>query len=184
MNEIETKILNVDADKVARKMKSLGAKQILATRLTVDWFRPKGQVSGQEKWFLRVRSYSDGKVEVTWKGISSKLGKARKHKEINFSVDSKNQILDLFDELGLEKYAHQEKDRTSWKLKNWRFDLDKYPKVPVYLEIEGSSERSINEAIKVLGLGKYEALAEGERVVIESVYKLNWLDMRFADERS
>ncbi len=79
----------------------------------------------------------------------------------------------------MKLYGHQEKDRISWVYKKWRFDLDQYPSMPAYLEIEGESEGSIQEAIKFLELEDKIATPEGERNVIEKNYKLDWFDMRF-----
>lgn len=86
---------------------------------------------------------------------------------------------DLFESIGLEKYAHQEKDRTSFTLKHWSFEIDDYPGMPPFLEIEGSSEDHVNEAIKLLGLEKNRTWAEGERKLIQNVYNLDWYGMRF-----
>jgi uncharacterized protein (DUF362 family) len=51
--------------------------------------------------------------------------------------------------------------------------------MPAYLEIEGNSEESIQEAIKLLGLEKNIATPKGERAVIKNNYNLNWFDLRF-----
>ncbi|MEK7113606.1 MAG: CYTH domain-containing protein, partial [Patescibacteria group bacterium] len=120
-----------------------------------------------------------GKVEVTWKPKSEMLGVARKHKEINVIVDSHQAMADLFEEIGLYSYAHQEKKRVSWKLDGVAFDLDTYPGMKSYLEIEADSEESIKDAIKKLGLEKNETWNDGERTLIENKYGLNWSQMRF-----
>ena len=67
----------------------------------------------------------------------------------------------------------------SWKLKDWRFDLDKYPGMPAYLEIEGKDEKHIKEALGLLKLESFEACSDGERTLIETKYGLDWNDMRF-----
>src|SRR3989344_408714 len=54
--EIETKVLDIDRDEVVKKLGTLGAKKIAETRLTVDWYRPKGIGEGEDPWFLRIRS--------------------------------------------------------------------------------------------------------------------------------
>ena len=92
----------------------------------------KGIKEGEDPWFLRIRSDSSGKHEVTWKAKSDILGVARKHKEINFHISEPEKLADLFVELALEKYAHQEKDRTSFTHKNWQFDIDQYPGMPAF----------------------------------------------------
>jgi adenylate cyclase class 2 len=178
-HEIETKILEIDAPAIKEKLAALGAKKIQETRLIVDWYRLKGIKEGEDPWFLRIRSNSAGTHEVTWKAKSSITGLARKHKEINFHVTEPEKLADLFEELGLEKYAHQEKDRITFTLKNWQFDLDQYPKMPAYLEIEGSSEKNIRDAIALLGLENKPTWAEGERTLIQNTYQLDWYEMRF-----
>jgi adenylate cyclase class 2 len=177
--EIETKVLDIDADGVKEKLATLGAQKTQETILRVDWYRPKGIKEGEDPWFLRIRSNSEGKYEVTWKAKSDILGTARKHKEINFMIPEPEKLADLFEEIGLEGYAHQDKQRTSFNLKDWSFDLDVYPKMAPYLEIEGESEEGIKKAIALLGLEKNRTWAKGERILIQEVYGLDWYDMRF-----
>src|SRR4051812_44860542 len=171
-HEIETKVLDIDPKEIKKKLISLDAKKIQETRLVVDWYRIKGVKEGEDPWFLRIRSNSEGKHEVTWKAKSDILGTARKHKEINFTITEPEKISDLFEELGLERYAHQEKDRVSFKYKGWQFDLDQYPGMPAYLEIEGNSEEHVKEAITLLGIGGNKTWAKGERILIQETYGL------------
>lgn len=179
VHEVETKVLDVDAAYVAKTLEAAGAEKILETRLLVDWFRLKGTKEGTDPWFLRIRTQADGIAEITWKGKSDTLGVSRKHREINFHSTQPAKVRELFGVLGFEQYAYQEKDRTSWTFKSWRFDLDKYPGMPAYLEIEGRSEKHIKEAIALLKLEGHAKSAEGERLLIQSQYRLNWYNMRF-----
>jgi len=179
MQEVETKILNVNADQISNVLTQLGAKKLQDTKLIVSWFWPKGSKEGETPWFLRIRIYTNGESEVTWKGNSDILGVSRKHKEINFRISNPEEIGDLFLEIGLEKYAYQEKLRTSWEHQNWRFDLDRYPKMPAYLEIEGKDEEHIQKAIKLLDLQNHKTSSEGERVLIQTEYGLDWYNMKF-----
>ena len=178
-HEIETKVLDIDVGDVLQKMANIKAKMVSKTRLSVSWFRIKGVKEGEDPWFLRIRSNSEGKNEVTWKAKSDILGTARKHKEINFNIAEPEKLEDLFIELGLEKYAYQEKDRTTFVLNDWQFDLDQYPRMPAFLEIEGKSEEHVKEAMSLLGIEKNKTWAKGERILIQDTYKLDWYDMKF-----
>ncbi len=178
-HEIETKVLGIDVETIKQKLISLGAEKIQETRLIVDWYRIKGTKEGEDPWFLRIRSNSEGLHEVTWKAKSDIIGTARKHKEINFNINEPEKLSDLFEELGLEQYAHQEKDRTSFTLKDWQFDIDQYPKMPAYMEIEGTSEEGVKEAIKLLNLENNHTWAKGERILIQETYGLDWYQMYF-----
>ncbi len=181
MHEIEVKVLDVDRVSIENKLDSMGANKISEQRLTVDWYGPKGlSHNGDDPWFLRVRTYGGtGKNEVTWKAKSQILGTARKHKEINFTVSEPTAVGDLLEELDLEKYAHQEKDRTSWSLGDSQFDLDQYPGMPALLEIETTSEEKINKIISELDLGNKETWNDGERTLIKDKYNLDWFHMSF-----
>jgi adenylate cyclase class 2 len=177
--EIETKVLDIDEKKVIKSLILLKAKKIQKTTLTVDWYRPIGTKEGEDLWFLRIRSNSEGKHEVTWKAKSNISNGVRKHKEINFNIDTPEQLSDLFQEIGLEKYAHQEKIRTTFSLKDWTFDIDQYPGMPAFLEVEGPSEKSVKKAISLLGLESNKTWAKGERILIQDIYGLDWYEMRF-----
>jgi hypothetical protein len=51
--------------------------------------------------------------------------------------------------------------------------------MPAFLEIEGKSEDEVKEAVALLGLENNRTWAEGERILIQKVYGLDWYDMRF-----
>ena len=178
--EIETKVLEVDTEDVKKKLKNLGAKETQNTRLVVDWYSVKdAEKYNSHPWHLRVRSYSSGKSEITWKSISKAHGKMKHNDEVNLIVGDAKAASMLLKNIGLENYAHQEKDRTSFVFKDWLFELDEYPDMPAYLEIEGKNSNHIKEAIILLGLTNHENTGEGEVKIIREKYGLNWNDMRF-----
>jgi len=180
MHEIETKVLEVNVEDIKQKILALGAREIKNTRLTVDWYCPKGvNESNTHPWYLRVRKTSDGKSEMTWKSLETFVGNTRQSQEININISDFESSKDLLSAIGFEQYAHQEKDRISFMYKDWQFDLDQYPGMPAYLEIEGTSEEHVGEAIKLLELTSHDALSQGETKLIKERYGLNWYDMRF-----
>ena len=162
-----------------QKLKSLGATETQNTRLVVDWYSLKGVVKNEHPWYLRVRKTTDGKNEISWKSLPKITGNTRHSDEININVSDAKIAGKLFESIGLEHYAHQEKDRISFTLKDWNFDLDQYPKMPAYLEIEGKSHEHVQEAIKLLELESHTSIGEGERLLIENKYGLDWCNMRF-----
>ena len=179
MHEIETKVLEVDVEGIKQKLKFLGAKETQNTRLTVDWYCVKEALEKSHPWYLRVRKTSDGKAEISWKSLEKFVGNTRQSEEININVSDFEHSKLLLEAIGLVHYAHQEKDRISFVLKDWNFDLDQYPGMPAYLEIEGKSEEHVGEAIKLLELENHQALSQGETKLIKEKYGLDWYDMRF-----
>jgi adenylate cyclase class 2 len=179
MHEVETKVLNIDAKEISQKLAALGAEKVQDTKLIVDWYGPKGLThNGDDPWFLRVRTEND-KSELTWKGISNHIGQSRQTEEINFMVSSPERAGEFLRALNLEPYAHQEKLRTSFIYKDWRFDIDQYPGMPAFVEIEGKSNEHVAEAIKLLGLENNKTWNKGERMLVQDEYKLNWFEMKF-----
>ncbi len=179
MNEIETKVLEVNALEIAEKLKNLGAIETQNTRLTVDWYSQEGVTSDAHPWYLRVRKTTDGKSEISWKSLPTIVGNTRQSQEVNLDISSFENGKHFLEAIGLVNYAHQEKDRHSFTFKDWNFDIDTYPNMPTYLEIEGKSVEHIKEAMDLLSLENHESISEGERKLIEQRYKLNWNDMRF-----
>lgn len=179
MHEIETKILEVNTKDIIKRLNDIGATEIQNTRLYVDWYCPKGAMTTSHPWYLRVRKTSDGKSEISWKSLEKFVGNTRQSQEININVSDFEKAKDLLSAIGLEHYAHQEKDRISFKYKDWNFDLDQYPGMPAYLEIEGTSEEHVGEAILLLELENHEALSQGETKLIRERYGLDWNNMRF-----
>jgi adenylate cyclase class 2 len=180
MHEIETKVLEVNREEIKKKLLALGAKETQDTRLVVDWYGPKGLThAGDDPWYLRVRSSTAGKIEMTWKSLAKVVGNTRQSEEINLIVADSEAANKIFGSIDFENYAHQEKDRNSFTLKDWNFDIDTYPGMPTYLEIEGTSVEHVHEALEMLDLLSHESISEGERKLIGEKYKLNWSDMRF-----
>ncbi len=177
--ETETKILDVNWDEMVEVLKQIGASHVSDREFAVDWYRPKGEKLGEENWYLRTRSWKDGEAEVTWKGKREVFSNSRRHEEINTGITDALQMGKLFEMIGLEHYAHQEKKRSSWTFNEWKFDLDQYPGMPAYLEIEGKGDEHIMDAVALLRLEEHERCFDGERVLIMDKYNLDWLDMRF-----
>jgi adenylate cyclase class 2 len=179
MQEIETKILEVDVEDIKNKLNSLGAKMTQDIRLFVDWYRVPEAEEGKHPWYLRVRKTSAGTSEISWKSLEKFVGNTRQSDEINIDVSNFEKAKALLEAIGLKHYAHQDKDRTSFSFKDWNFDLDRYPDMPPYLEIEGTSEEHVGEAIKLLDLENHQALSQGETKLIRERYGLDWNNMRF-----
>ncbi len=51
-------------------------------------------------------------------------------------------------------------------------DIDTWPRVPTYVEIEGQSEEDLKKTAELLGLDWSKVVLENPRVVIEKYYKI------------
>ena len=59
--------------------------------------------------------------------------------------------------LGLRQVRYQQNYREEWRLGNVAFDLDTWPDLPTFLEIEGPDEATVRSAVADLGLDYADA---------------------------
>ncbi len=143
--EFETKILDIDVDKILDKLASLGAKKINEKnfkRYVYD-FNPK-----KENSWIRLRT--DGQVTtLTVKEIENDEIEGTKELEIAVSdFDKTNLLLEKF---GFKPKGYQENKRISYELDSVEVEIDYWPKIPAYLEIEGRSKKEVETIVRKLG---------------------------------
>ena len=63
-----------------------------------------------------------------------------------------NKCSEIFQNIGLKAIRQIEKYRHTFELDNIIFDIDTWPKIPTYIEIEGASLGSLKNACKQLSL--------------------------------
>lgn len=101
------------------------------------------------KW-VRLRKSND-KVELTVKHIYEKNNdKIQKVKEFEIKVSDLEETNKLLEELGLVRRNYQEKIRYSYVYNSAEIELDIWPNLEPYMEIECDDEEVINEIITLL----------------------------------
>lgn len=185
--EKEIKILGVDLLVVSNSIEALGAKKVLDDLTQIkcfdvtDNFKPElvpnkyksisdalVELTKQKKlrdqnFHLRARKQSNH-YEFTLKYATKTESKVKEEVEINIELSQsewENMENTLF-QAGVEMVARQEKKRTSWIYEplGLHFDLDTWPGIPTYLEIEGSTEQDIQQGIILLELQNLEISTE------------------------
>jgi adenylate cyclase class 2 len=168
--EIEVRFLEIDKDNLIENLTSLGAEdlgeKLLNERIVYDreltW-------RDQPAKMVRLRTV-DGTTELAYKN--------RQHdavdgtEEIEFSVSDADAAEALLERLGYVVYRYQEKKRHTFKLGNVVVDIDTWPRVPTYVELEGHSEQDLKEVAQQLGLDWDAVELRNPRKVIEEVYKI------------
>src|SRR5690606_13981903 len=113
--EIEAKFLDINQDRVREKLTQLGAGCEQPMRLTrraiVDY--PDWRLQTEKDAFLRVRDEGD-KVTLTYKQFKSlSVDGAR---EIEITVGSFEDCVQLLEVVGLKVISMQESKRETWRL--------------------------------------------------------------------
>ena len=89
-------------------------------------------------------------------------------KEIEFGASDFDKVIDFLLEIGLIFFREQEKKRRKFTLGEVIVDIDTWPKVPTYVELEGPSEEALKEAADNLDLDWSKAVFGLSADVIES----------------
>jgi len=159
--EYELRILEIQQEDFINKLKELGSEYIGSweqKRYVYD-MKPK-----KDKKWIRLRTNGE-ETTLTIKDIQSQTIDGTKELEIIVSdFDQTNKILE---ELGYHARAVQENKRTRYMLDNVEIDIDTWPHIPTYVEIEGKDEQEI---LKILN--KLEISIEYTTTLdVESIYQ-------------
>ena len=168
--EWEAKFLNVDKDKLRKKLQKLGAKLTKSVQLykRAVFFLPKGnEVKGG---WLRVRDEAD-KVTMSLKVVTN--GKVEMQKEVMVVVDDYDNARKLLSEIGCVEKAYQETKREVWQFKDVEITIDEWPYLEPYAEVEGNSEEAIKNASLLLGFDYSQAVFGSADQVISKKYGIS-----------
>lgn len=129
------------------------------------------------KW-IRLRE-SNGKVELTTKHIlKKKNNKFQNVIESEVEVSSLEEANLILESIGISRRSYQEKTRYSYKYKDAEIEIDLWPLLNPYLEIESDNEEVINEIIEKLKLSNYEIVS----LNTEQLYKRINIDVHSMSE--
>jgi adenylate cyclase class 2 len=162
--EIEARFKNIHIDKIIKKIISLGGQDMGEKFLEETIFYDKKLKWRDDGKFARLRCI-DGKSIFTYKHI--KKDSIDGTEEIEFSIDKPFQLKEFLSHLGLVAFRIQEKKRHTLILDGVTVDIDQWPLIPPYLEIEGKSESEIQAVAEKIGLMWEDALFIDARKIIE-----------------
>ncbi len=156
MEEIEVKFLNIDPVEMEKKLGAVGAKKVgeyFYRRRVFDY--PDLRLNEKGAW-LRLRDEGD-KVTLTFKqrvGITAHDGSSNDSgmEEVEVAVSDFDKTAALLLRIGFMEKFYEENKRVRWMKDGVEFDIDTWPELEPYLEIEAQSWEKIDEAIKLLGL--------------------------------
>ena len=165
--EYELRVLEINKEEIQEKLKNLNAvliEDVLQKRYVYD-FKP----AIPDKW-IRLRT-NGTKTTLTIKDIKSSNIDGTNETEIEVSdFATTNEILK---ELGYIPRGIQENKRIKYDLNGVEVDIDTWPKIPTYLEIEGKSEDEVYNTLKLLNIPKENATALDVKRIYREVYGID-----------
>lgn len=165
--EYEARILEIEKQEFIKKIKDLGAIKVADyyQRRYIYDFNPA--IKG--KW-IRLRD-TGRETTLTIKEITKDTIDGTKELEIKVSdFDTTDSILE---ELGYSHRLYQENKRTRYMLNSVEIDIDSWPMIPTYVELEGDSEENILKLIKELGYSEEDIITYG----VSKIYAHYGLDI-------
>lgn len=157
LQEIEIKFLNIDKVDLISKLKELGAKDE-GERLLKEYLF--SDVDGDKSKFVRLRSDGENST-ITFKHFpeeQSVVKEIQKVVEIETKFDDFNSMYEILIGAGLKIRRKQEKLRHSFVISDGtKVDIDTWPKVAPFVEIDGKSKSAVIDVVKMLGFDMEDA---------------------------
>ncbi|MBR9680018.1 MAG: CYTH domain-containing protein [Candidatus Altiarchaeota archaeon] len=194
--ELEVKILDIDSSTIFSVLEKAGATKVrerLMKRYVYD-------IPGKQYSWVRLRD--DGrKVTLAVKEAVDETGKTFEIESEITDIQGINKIfqklnLEIMDydkklgadpfegmnlvlqKSGYEPRAYQENARISYQLDSVELELDFWPGIPPYLEIEAQSEQEIEETVAKLGFEMSQTIRENTAIIYKKYYGINIYDYK------
>lgn len=165
--EIEERVLDIDVEEVTKKLEELNAIKIREwnqKRYVYD-FNPK-----RDNEWIRLRSNGE-KTTLTYKNIKKNTIDGTKELEIEVSdFEKTNKLLNM---LGYKHKAYQENKRIRYYLNDVEVDIDFWPLIPAYMEIEGKSIEKVKEVEELLEINKDKITSLNCQDIYSQVYGID-----------
>ena len=170
--EHEIKILNIDVKKLVEKLDEIGAKKVYEdTRKIITLDTADRLFLDQKDKLIRVTD--EGSIKVS---IHVNQSKPEIKETIKFKASRLKETIDFFHEMGLDPISKVEADRISYELGKIDFDIDKFPAIPPFLEIDieflEDEGYTLESLLKILGIENNKSVVMGT----EDIHKLYGID--------
>src|SRR5439155_26546781 len=99
----------------------------------------------------RDESTGEDTYVITFKGPVA-AGDLKVREEIELTVDSRRNTIDLLARLGYRVELSFEKRRETWTLDGCKVELDELPQIGRFCEVEGPDEATVNRVRETLDL--------------------------------
>ena len=154
--EIEAKFLDVDADAVREKLRTIGARLVYSERLMrrKNFDYPDRRLEKNGGW-IRVRDEGE-KVTLSYKQLLDRTITGTK--EVALMVDSFDNAALFLTSIGLENKSVQETKREAWDRNGVEVVIDTWPWIPTFIEIEGETEDAVRAVAAELGFDWAQAI--------------------------
>ncbi len=172
--EIEATFINIDKDQLRAQLKGLCAKllqpELLMRRTIFDI---------DDYSFVRVRDEGN-RITMSYKHLDAVSLSGMK--EICLNVNNYDEAIAFVKACGLKIKAVQETLREEWELDGVELDIDTWPWLPPYVEIEGPNEAAVKSVAAKLDFDMADALYGSVDEVYKIYYDVTRNDINYCPE--
>ncbi|MFG3618379.1 class IV adenylate cyclase [Nocardia sp. NPDC047654] len=165
--EHEAKILDIDPDTIEQHIVDTGGRKLgerFMRRYVYDI------TPGDESKWIRLRDNGKGTTLAVKEITSDAIGGTH---EVEVGVDDFSATNALLERLGYTAKSYQENKRVSFVLDGAQLEVDTWPRIPPYLEIEAATEDEVIRIAELLGYT--EADLTGENTI--KIYARHGIDL-------
>jgi len=165
--EYEIRILEINKEEIIKNLEKLGATKIgeFDQKRYVYDLKPM-----QENKWIRLRT-NGIKTTLTYKDVESNTIDGTK--EVEIEVDDFENTNELLERIGFKNKGYQENNRIQYILQGVEVDIDSWPMIPTYLEIEGKSEEEVIRIQKQLGIDEYKVTTLNCNDIYKKIYNID-----------
>lgn len=152
--EHEAKILDIDPDTIQRHIIDKGGRKLgerFMRRYVYDI------TPGDESKWIRLRDNGNSKTLAVKHITSDAIDGTH---EVEVTVDDFTATNELLEMLGFIAKSYQETKRVSFTLDGAQLEIDTWPQIPPYLEIEATTKEDVLQVAKLLGYTESDLTGE------------------------
>ena len=168
--EYEVKVLDSDFTAIRAKLAEAGGKLLqprrMMKRYILDYEAADLQKSNA---YIRVRDEGD-RVTTTYKLTESRSVDGVK--ELEVEVSELETMIEIYKNLGLVVHSYQETFRESWEVDGVEVELDEWPWLDPFIEIEGHSEQEVRSLVEKLGYQWQDAVPGDVVQLYQDIYDI------------
>jgi len=168
--EIEAKFINVSIPDIIEKLEKISAVKVFDERLLrrCVYNLP---IHDKDAW-VRVRDEID-KVTMSYKKVKAQTIDGVD--EVEVIVDSFDNTRDFLKSVGLYEKAYQETKRMRYEIKDKGivFDIDTWPGLKPWIEIEANNEETVKDYASKLGFDWKNAMFGSADLIYSKVYNIS-----------
>lgn len=130
--EHEIKVLDIEVERLKAKLEKIGAIKVYDDIRTIIALDTEDKMLLKKKDKL-IRITDEGSIKVS---MHVNQSNPKIKKIIKFKATRMKETLDFFKEMGINPISKVKASRISYELGKIDFDIDKFPKIPAFLEID------------------------------------------------